>query len=493
MSRRAPNGYRDSLAQQVERRLEVMPHAKERRHALLLDGHQQEAMLEAAIALQSECHNNAFSIVHSCGAGKTVLEANFIGASQDAKTALGINGDRKDMVLTTERALITSIQRQFSALGFDENDVGIWGNGQRTLDKRIIIATIQAIQMNRERLDELLPLDSIDLVVGDEADKFLTEPRSEAVQSLHPSLRIGLTATPEWPDGRNISDLWGPIIHQMRLREGISRGVNVPPLWFLYEADIDEDTFRIHRNDYDAKTVAAAMKQAEIHRAIPHIYRTIVPENQRHQFPTLIYVPDTFILGQVVETLDTEFGADGINVHGWTGESTPRSILSDEIQSFMRGEIDILVLCEMGGRGIDFPSARLLIDAYPGLSANKLEQRHGRVSRRVREGSPLYNSGFRKDFSVIVQIHPRSNQFRPLCLPDIIDGWDDVIEGRPIGGGTEGGRSWLVEVDELRRRIEEQEPDIGVRRVRSLDIYRRIRRREEGLPVEDDDGFIHLP
>lgn len=493
MSTRASSGYRDSLVQQVERRLEVIPHAVERRHAMLLDGHQQDAMLEAAIALQSTSRHNAFSIVHSCGAGKTVLEANFVGASQDAKNELGINGDRKDVVLTTERALVNSIRGQFHTLGFGDDVVGIWGNGERMLDKRIIIATIQVIQMNRDRLGQFLPLEKIDLVIGDEADKFLTEQRSEAVRSLNPSLRIGLTATPDWPDGRNISDLWGPIIHQMPLREGISRGINVPPLWFLYEANIDEDSFRIRRGDYDGKTVAAAMKQAEIHRAVTDIYRTIVPANQRHQFPTLVYVPDTAILGQVWETLDTEFSPEGINVRGWTGTSMTPDLLREDIQAFMRGEIDILVLCEMGGRGVDFPSARLLIDAYPGLSANKLEQRHGRVSRRVRVGSPLYNSGFRKEFSVIVQIHPHSNQFRPLCLPDIIDGWDDVIEGRPIGGPGGDGPAWLDEVDELRRRIEAQEPNFNVRRVRSLDIYRRIRRREEGLPVEDDDGFIHLP
>ena len=54
-----------------------------------------------------------------------------------------------------------------------------------------------------------------------------------------------------------VVDLWSPKIHQMPLKEGIKRGVNVPPVWRLYEAEIDEQTLRVKGNDYEAKTLAA--------------------------------------------------------------------------------------------------------------------------------------------------------------------------------------------------------------------------------------------
>lgn len=490
MSTRAYPGYRSSLAEQVEKRLEVLPHAKERSQGLQLDQHQQEAMLETAVVLQDEHRYRAFSIVHCCGSGKTVLEANLIGASQDTKRDLGINEDRRDIVLTTERSLINVIRKQFEALGLD--DIGVWGNGEKILDRPVILSTIQAMQQNRKDLPGLLPLDHIDLVIGDEADNFLTEARKNVIELLDSTVRVGFTATPRWRDGRDISDVWGPKIHELPLKEGIKRGINPPPVWLLYEAEIDADMIKIRQDDYEPKTLGAAMKNAEIHKAIPEIYRAIIERDKRKQFPTMVFVPNTYLVDHLVERLQKEFGDEGVTVRGWRGDSITPTQLNRDIDDFRSGQLQILVLCEMGGRGLDLPAARLLIDAYPTLSPTKLEQRHGRVLRQIREGSPLHRQGFRKDYSIVVQVHPRSNNFRPICLPDILDGWEDAEEGRAIGGRGDGGAPWLEEVKELQRRIEAKKPTINVSLVRQLDIYRKVARLDD-LPRADTSGFFYLP
>ena len=502
MHTRAYPGYKKVLARHIEQRLEVVPHARDRNQALQLEAHQRDAMLEVAIALQDEHRYKAFSIVHCCGSGKTVLEANIVGASQDAKSDLGINEDRRDIILTTERALIEVIRNQFGALGFD--DLGVWGAGEKILDRPIVLATIQALQHNRRKLGKLLPLDRIDLVIGDEADSYLTGQRKKVIEQLDGALRVGLTATPKWRDGRDISEIWGPKIHEMRLSEGIARGINTPPLWVLYEANLDEDTLKIRSDDYEPKTLAAAMKHAEIHKAIPEIYRAIIPAERRKEFPTLVYVPNTYLVETVASTLKEQFESEGIKVHYWTGETTSTPEQREDIQTFLRGEIQILVLCEMGGRGMDLPAARFLIDAYPTLSPTKLEQRHGRVLRRIREGSPLHQAGFRKDFAVVAQIHPKSNAFRPICLPDILgkEAWEQAVHGKVLGRSGKGlvGPPWLIEVEELQKRIERQKPSIYISLIKQLDVYRKIVRGDE-LEInphlkkfyeEDSKGFFHL-
>ncbi|OIO53472.1 hypothetical protein AUJ46_04700 [Candidatus Peregrinibacteria bacterium CG1_02_54_53] len=492
MSTHAYPGYHDALTNNVERRLEVIPNAKDRNQGLLLDQHQQDAMLEVAVTLQDSHRRRAFSIVHCCGSGKTVLEANMVGASQDAKHELGISEDRRDIVLTTERSLINIISRQFEALGLD--DVGMWGNGEKVLDRPVILSTIQAMQNNRKRLKRLIPLDRIDLILGDEADNFLTESRKGVIELLDGTTRIGFTATPRWRDGRDISDVWGPKIHKLLLNEGIKRGINTPPIWLLYEAAIDENSIRIRRGDYEPKTLGAAMKNAEIHKAIPEIYRTVIEREKRDLFPTMIFVPNTYLVDQVTESLQSEFGDEGVTVHGWRGDSITPAQINRDIDDFQEGKLQILVLCEMGGRGLDLPAARFLIDAYPTLSPTKLEQRHGRVLRKVRPGSLLHRRGFQKDYSIVAQVLPRSNAFRPVCLPDILDGWKDAQEGKAIGGSGSGdvGAPWLEEVRELQRRIEAKRPTIKVSLVRQLDIYRKVARLDD-LPQADASGFIYLP
>lgn len=494
MSNKRYPGFKEAFSGHIQNRLQIIPHAQDPSQALELDDHQQDAMLELAVAAEYHwAREKAFSIVHCCGAGKTILEANIIGASQDAKHDLAINGDRRDIVLTTERSLVNVVRKQFEALGL--TDVGVWGNGEKTLDRPVIISSIQAMQMNFKDLGKQIPLDKIDVVIGDEADNYLTKQRSAVVQKLNGVLNIGLTATERWRDGRDIADLWGRKIHHVPLREGISRGINTPPVWVLYEADIDEDALKIQRSDYEPKTLGAALKHAEIHKAIPEIYRTTIPRDQRKNFPTIIFVPNTYLVGMVMETMDAEFAQDGINIHAWTGETTTPQNLRDDTDAFLRGEIDVLILCEMGGRGLDLPAARFLIDAYPTLSPTKLEQRHGRVMRKVRVGSTLYQKGFRKDYSIIAQVHPKSNNFRPVCLPDILDGWDDAEKGLPMTGGNKSllaGAPWLAEVAELQERIEKKNPNVRLELVRQLDLYRKVNR-FDNLPQADEDGFIYLP
>lgn len=494
MSNRSYTGFKDAFRGHIENRITLVPHAQNHKEALTLDAHQQEAMLELAIALEHDwARNRAYSIVHCCGAGKTVLEANIVGASQDAKHELGINGDRRDIVLTTERSLVNVVRKQFEALGF--TDLGIWGNGEKKLDRPIIISTIQAMQINAKKLGTLLPLDKIDMVIGDEADNFLTEPRKEIVNKLDGALRIGLTATPTWRNGRDISDIWGPKIHHVPLKDGVKRGINTPPVWALYEADIDESQIKIKNSDYDSKTLGAALKNAEIHKAFSEIYRTTIPREQRKNFPTIGFVPNTHLVHQITQTMMDEFGHEGINVRGWTGEDTSNAQINNDIDAYLRGEIDVLILCEMGGRGLDLPSARFLIDGYPTLSPTKLEQRHGRVMRKVREGSPLHQAGFRKDYSIIAQIHPKSNNFRPICLPDILDGWEEAEQGKPMTGGNPSilaGAPWLEEVAELQKRIEKKNPNVRIDLIRKLDLYQKLTR-FDNLPQADEHGFIYLP
>ncbi len=488
---RAHPGYRGSFARHIEQRMEVVPHFKDRSQALVLDEHQQEAMLEMGVALQDETHRRAFSIVHCCGAGKTVLEANLMGASQDAKQDLGIADERLDITLVTERALKTVVRDQYSALGLD--DIGIWGAGEKKLDRPMLLATVQALQRNRKALKKLLPLDKVDLLIGDEADYYLTEQRSNVVEQLGGTLRVGFTATPRWRDGRDISELWGPKIHSVPLKEGIRRGINTPPVWFLYESEIDQDSIRIRAGDYEPKTLEAALKYAEIHKAIPDIYRAAIEKNRRNEFPTLVYVPSTPMVELVTSTMREQFANEGLRIERWTGDETSSAQLEEDVLAFKNGEIHILVLCEMGGRGLDVPAARFLIDAYPTLSPTKLEQRHGRVLRRVREGSPLHQRGFTKPYSMIAQIVPKANRFRPLCLPDILDGWDDAAEGRPLGGSSiDGGAPWLEEVMELLQRIENKRPSIAVSLVNNLNLYQSITTPSQ-LPQADAKGFIYLP
>jgi len=484
--------YIDHLVEAIFRRQDRIPSPSGK--DVTLDDHQTLAMLSAGEALQRG--ERKFSIVHPGGAGKTVLEAGLLGASKEAKAEAGGSiANTQDIILSVERSIIDNIRKHLEDLGLD---VGVWSMGKRVLDRPVILASIQSLQMNGDDIKSIFPRGSLGMIIGDEADKLITEFRSKVIGELPGIVRAGLTATPRWPDGRVITDTWGEIAHEVKLKEGIEKGMLAPPAFYLFEANLDADKWSIMKSDYDQKALEAGMKAIEIEAAIPEIYRRLVPKERRKEFPTLIFVPGISVLEQVKNKLQSEFAPEGVTVSAWSGDISADT-MSTEINDFESGKLDILVLCEMGGRGLNLPRARVMIDAFPTLSPNKLEQRQSRVLRKVRPGTASAKGGFKKDYAIIAQVVPKSNKFRPLTLLDILDCWPDYSPGRIVGvkgGGSHPenkdgnvGRPSQLEIDEITRAIRKKKIHTNISLIETADIAQELKLRSK-LPKSNDQGFF---
>lgn len=483
------NQYDRLFQRHLEDRMDYLPHEDPDSQGLTFEPHQREANRKILYGLRQQ-NREALSVVASCGSGKTAVEINLICASQQAKEDLGINGKRKDILVTVGRVPVKGIRKQFNDLGFE---TGVWSGGDRDLEPSIIVAGVHAIQMAhaRRELRKLLPPGTIDLLVVDEADCFLTNARERLMQTLDPRIKVALTATPDWPDGRSTTDVFGPHVDRLDLRDGIMRGVNARPELLFYESEIKEEDLRVRKGDYDPATLQAAWKHAEVHMAIPEVYEHIIGQQDRKKYPTLIYVPSVKLVQATTETMQEMFG-DHINVVGWNGEDTTTREMHRDMEAFNDGEVQVLVLCEMGGRGMNLENAMVLIDAYPTMSLNKLTQRHGRVLRKIREGSSLWEKGWRKNKALIAQIVPKSLKFRPALFTDILGGYQQYQQLREGDGGGSSGPPTEDPIDILRRRIEGRNPPNRVSLIRRIDALEAIRMIDE-LPQADRGGFFRLP
>ncbi|MBL4694404.1 DEAD/DEAH box helicase family protein [Candidatus Gracilibacteria bacterium] len=496
-----PDRYREELARQCDlnaHRISTFD------SEIILDPHQSRAMSSVVSAL--EAGDSAFSVVHPGGSGKTVIQSAILHASAWARETVEELSDTQDIILAVERSLLGTIMEHMEDVGLD---FGVWGAGERSVDRPLLVSTVQALQKNMSGLGRLINPDRISLVVGDEADKILTKARGDLLETFQNAQRIGFTATPEWPDGRHISSAWGEIVDQMDLREGILKGINVPPMFTLFEVDFDADDLKLEAGDFQKKSLDAALKAAQIELAIPEAYERMVPKGLRKAFPTLVYVPSVLVLDRVTRELRRRYGHQGLNISAWCSSASDsefaisNSRMFDEIGAFQRGEIDLMVLCEMGGRGINLPRARCIIDAYPTLSANKLEQRHSRVLRRVREGTPLHAEGFEKPFAHIAQIIPGASKFRPITLLDILDCWPDYKPGKvllngsahgaPLGLPIGQGAPWIEEVEQIVSLLLDGGGGLRTRLtlVEKADVLKEISLREK-LPMADMHGFLIL-
>lgn len=165
------------------------------------------------------------------------------------------------------------------------------------------------------------------------------------------AIKVGMSATMKWPDGRHISDLWGEIAHNVPLWESIERGIVVPPLFKLFQIENEGNWINLRLNNYDQLSLEKAYLEAEIFKGIPQIYKDLVPEGYEKKYPTLIYVPSVELVYRTLQELRKELGDRNIRVEGWTGELTSNDDLDRDILDLNQGKLDILVLHRMGGEG----------------------------------------------------------------------------------------------------------------------------------------------
>lgn len=471
--------YREVLQEQVERYTRIIPWTN-----FVLEEHQEDAMLWVWKALGEG--KDRFSIVHSCGSWKTILEWAIIKASEDAKAILSI--DAPNIILSTERALLHSIKEQFEELWID---LWVWWAGSKVLDRGTLLCSIQALQHCSD-INKLIPTNRVPLILWDEADKYLTNSRKSIIRWFSQAIWIWLTATDSWPDGRNISELFWEKVHHISLRNGISRWINTPPIFYLYESKIDTQLIGISQWDYETKSLKRALKEAEIEESVTEIYSHLVPKGRRKEFPTLVYVPSVDLVHEVKKNFEENFAWEGMNISAWTWATVSNTQMQNDILDFKHWKIDVLILCEMWGRGIDLPNARVLIDGYPTLSENKLEQRHWRVTRKIRTWD------FLKPFSIVAQIIPSHNTYRPVILPDIICPKELAnLENGQLLNISKDWRilSWLEwasvqeEVIALRNKILAQHPNCNIKLVWQVNTLEEVQK-YHNLPQVNSQWFV---
>lgn len=461
------------------------------------DAHQRQAL--EAVGDLLDAGRTKLSVVHAGGGGKTVLESALLCASQVAKKRIGKSATgSQDVAIAIERSLVTNMRKHFDQIDLP---YGVLGMGQKPeTPVNVLLATVQAMHYaaGTESEDELCPPSNVSLVIGDEADKLMTQARAELIRSFANAIRIGFTATPKRHDGVHIRELWGETADHFPLKEAMQRRICVPISYVLLEAAIDADALPRNRGDYERKGLAQAMQAIEIEKNVALVYRRVVPRGAEREFPTLVYVPSVAIVEAVTAELKTNLLTRGLCIENWIGDELSTAKLEQEIQAFDRGEIDILVLCEMGGRGLNLPRARYLMDLFPSESLNKIEQRHSRISRKIRTGSDLEREGFRKPFAVVAQVIPRSTKLRPATLLDVLDTWEGyepgglvgVSKGRNRRRSRESGRVSAKEIRALIARLREgKKISSTIRVLEEVDILAELQRRD-AIPKLNEEGWL---
>lgn len=243
-----------------------------------------------------------------------------------------------------------------------------FSSGDKLKAVDVTFATFQALYNNLDKIDP----EYYEYIIYDEAHHIEAETFSAVRNHFKPKFEIGLTATPERADGRNILNYFGHPLFSKSLAEGIAEG------WLSavdYHIVFDEAIKQAMNSKFELKTLKEIRELFAVRTRNEVISKEVL--QRRHDIgldkaKTIVFCQNIEAANQMATLLGGEVYHSNI--------STDDRI--DIMQRFKSGKLQVICTVDMFNEGIDIPDARLVIFLRSTSSRTIFEQQLGRGLRR---------------------------------------------------------------------------------------------------------------
>ncbi|GLI55465.1 DNA repair helicase [Propionigenium maris DSM 9537] len=302
--------------------------------------------------------------IAATGTGKTYLSA-FDVANFSPKRLLFL-AHREELL----RGAMATYERFFP-----REEMGYLTGNEKSYDSRYVFATVQTLSKNESL--ERYSREHFDYIVVDEFHHSAAESYMKIIDHFKPEFLLGLTATPERMDGKDILEICDyNVAGEIRLKEALSRELLVP---FHYFGIADDTT------DY-----------TEIPEKNGHLVEKVLSEKLS------INTRVEFILSKIDEYLydgkdmcALSFCVDKNHARYMSEEFRSRGVRSEVIladtslkerarilKDLRENRIEIVFTVDIFNEGIDIPQVNLLLFLRPTESSTIFIQQLGRGLRK---------------------------------------------------------------------------------------------------------------
>ena len=323
------------------------------------------AQIEAICALEHTRAEGASRALISAatGVGKTYLAA---FDSKKYKRVLFVA--HKEEILRQAAESFQNVRKS--------DDYGFFDGNAKCTDKSVIFASVATLGKSEYLNETYFPKDYFDYVVIDEFHHAVNDQYMRIVEYFKPQFLLGLTATPERMDGRNIYEICDyNVPYEISLKDAINKGMLVP---FHYYGIFDKtDYSQLHqvRGKYDDRELNQTYIGNE--RRYELIYKNYCKYGSKRALGFCCSK-------EHAKDMAKEFCRRGIpsvavysDAHGEYTED--RGIA---IQKLMQGEIRVIFSVDMFNEGVDIPAVDMVMFLRPTESPIVFLQQLGRGLRK---------------------------------------------------------------------------------------------------------------
>ncbi|MEU5244756.1 DUF3427 domain-containing protein [Streptomyces asoensis] len=384
----------------------------------------QRDMLER-LEVERAVHNRHRNLlVAATGTGKTVM------AALDYKQLRKQHGrDLRLLFVAHRKEILQQSMRTYQDVLVDPNFGESLHSGDVPERWAHVFASVQSL--NPATLDRL-PSDHFDVIVIDEFHHGTSPTYRKIIDHFHPVELLGLTATPERMDGKNVQDEFfqGRIAAEMRLWEALENELLSPFHYFGISDNTDLSTVEWKRGTYDANALSDALS-SNTRRArlvVKAVTEKVTDPLKMRALGFCVSVTHAHFMAEVFRTA----GLNAVALSGATPSEQRRQALAD----LRSGALQVIFSVDLFNEGLDIPDVDTLLLLRPTSSATVFLQQLGRGLRRTEDKAVLTVLDFigqhRKEFRFENQFRALTNLTRKRLLDHIEHDFPQLPSGCEI-------------------------------------------------------------
>ena len=325
------------------------------------------AQIEALCALEN---------TRAEGAGRALVQA----ATGVGKTYLAAfdSKDYERVLFVAHREEILKQAAQSFKNVRNSDDYGFFDGESKCTDKSMIFASVATLGRSEYLNNKYFASDYFNYIVIDEFHHAINDQYQRIVNYFKPQFLLGLTATPERMDGRNIYEICDyNVPYEISLKEAINKGMLVPFHYYGIFDDTDYSKLHIVRGRYDEKELNETYI-GNVHR-YELIYKYYCKYGSRQALGFCCSK-------EHAREMAREFSSRGIPsvavFSDASGEYTEKRNIA--IQKLKNGEIRAIFSVDMFNEGVDITSVDMVMFLRPTESPIVFLQQLGRGLRKCR-------------------------------------------------------------------------------------------------------------
>ena len=336
--------------------------------------HYQQEILETLQAEREILNHNKNLVVAATGVGKTVISAfdykNFVRENKGKVNRLLFIAHREDILVQSMKTFRTILR--------DRNFGGLYTGNYTPDNIDHVFMTIQTF--NSKKFDEITTSDFYDFIIVDEFHHASAKSYQNLLMHYHPKILLGLTATPERMDGKDVLEYFdGRISTEMRLGEAIDRKLLTPFQYFCVSDELDLSKLKWSRGGYDTNelTNILTLDKVNANRRADLVIRSL------HDY--ISDLDEVIGLGFCVSIEHAEFMANYFNEKNIPSVAISSKCSVEERESARLGLVNgiykFAFVVDLYNEGVDIPEINTILFLRPTDSTTVFLQQLGRGLR----------------------------------------------------------------------------------------------------------------